>query len=358
MKPTVLSLTILAVLLGCSKVAPSNSEPPRSEPERAESPKPIDPNRIVVVETTEHKEHLSIEAEASARLAAKDFAALEDLADKYRISKECYPTGVWKLMSVYAGMQPGKNRPPAEWTTDLGNLREWVQAKPDSITARVALANALVSYGWEARGDGTASTVTHTGWKLFHDRLTEAVQVLKQSQTLDKKCPYFSDVLLTAAMGLGVDKAQYRILLQKAIAGEPGYAGYYLDMAYYLLPRWYGNRQDVAAFLQGAADKLSPAQGDLLYARVIWYLERIVGNVFNEEEGLSWERADRGFQMIESQFPDSLFVQNGRAYNAVMGCERTLAPRRLVDSLHGKIDATAWTSKENFIRVTRDLYRH
>jgi hypothetical protein len=32
-----------------------------------------------------------------------------------------------------------------------------------------------------------------------------------------------------------------------------------------------------------------------------------------------------------------------------------LAPRKLVAALHGQIDPKVWTSKENFIRLTKDL---
>jgi hypothetical protein len=338
MKKTLIGLVVLVALLsGCSKKTPSS--------------------KIVLIETMEHKERLKIEAEASAFFAAKDFTKIEDLVNKYRTSKECYPNGTWKLSSVYSGILPGDDKSDDEWQTNLTILRDWVQVRPDSVTARVALANALLSYGWKARGTGYAGSVTETGWKLFHERLIEAVQVLKQNEALSEKCPYSWTVLLTAAMGLGVEKSVYDSIFQKAIASEPDCSGYYSQMAYYLLPRWHGQPGDTAAFLKKAADQAGGDKGDLLYARVSWFIEGIESNVF-EEDSFSWERADRGFQLLEKQFPDSLFVQNERAYIAVMGCDKTLAPRKLVDDLHGQIDPTAWTSKENFIRLTKDLYHH
>jgi hypothetical protein len=161
--------------------------------------------------------------------------------------------------------------------------------------------------------------------------------------------------MLTAALGLGADRRTYESIFNEAVKAEPAYAGYYLQMAYYLLPRWYGKPNDTATFLQDAADRIGGDEGDVLYARVAWYLQGIEGNVF-EYRNLSWERADRGFQVLEKRFPDSALVKNGRAYIAVMGCTKTLLPRRLVASLNGNIDPQTWTSKENFRRLTENLF--
>jgi Domain of unknown function (DUF4034) len=59
----------------------------------------------------------------------------------------------------------------------LETLHDWIQANPDSITARVALANTLVAYGWKARSTGYANSVTDSACKLLGERLTAAVQV-------------------------------------------------------------------------------------------------------------------------------------------------------------------------------------
>ena len=165
----------------------------------------------------------------SARLGAKDYTRLEELANKYRTSKVCYPNGIWKLASVYSGTFPGDGKSDAQWKTSLTALRDWVQAKPESITARIALADALVSYGWNARGTGLANTVTDGGWKLFRERLTESVRVLRQAEGLKEKCPHWHSVLLIAATGLGTEKAQYESLYQKAIVSQPDCADYHFE---------------------------------------------------------------------------------------------------------------------------------
>jgi len=60
---------------------------------------------------------------------------------------------------------------------------------------------------------------------------------------------------------------------------------------------------------------------------------------------------------MEKRFPGSALVRNGRAYIAVIGCPKTLLPRRLVKELDGKIDLKTWSSKENFRRLTDSLFQ-
>jgi hypothetical protein len=350
MKKIFVSLTILTALLGCSKQSTQTSQ-------TTSSLIPTNPAEITMIETAETKEWHKIEAESAGFFAAKDFGKLEDLANDYRTSKADIASGIWKLEAVYRGIVPDVNKSDGEWEQSFVTLHDWIQAKPDSITARVALADMLVDYGWKARGNGYANTVTESGQKLMEKRLIEAVQVLQKAEDLKQKCPFYWTVMMGAALGLGADHSQFETLFQKAIAYDPDFTGYYSAKAYYLTPRWYGQPGDMEAFLEKAADQVGGEDGDVLYARVAWYVQLLTGDVF-DEHGLSWERTDRGFEIIEERYPDSPYVQNARAYMAVMGCEKTLAPRKLVTALHGQIDPKVWTSKENFIRLTKTLNPH
>jgi hypothetical protein len=345
MKKLFVSLTILTALLGCSKQSNPTSQ-------GTSSLIPTNPAEITVIETAETKEWQKIQAESAGFFAAKNFDKLEDLANDYRTSKASIASGIWKLEAVYRGIIPDENKSNGEWEQSLVTLHDWIQAKPDSITAPVALADTLVAYGWKARGSGYANTVTEAGQKLMEKRLIEAVQVLQQAENLKQKCPFYWTAMMGAALGLGANNSQFETIFQKAIAYEPDFTGYYSAKAYYLAPRWYGQPGDMEAFLEKAANQVGGEDGDVLYARAAWYVQLLTRDVF-DEHGLSWQRTDRGFEVIEKRFPNSPYVQNARAYMAVMGCEKTLAPRRLVTALHGQIDLKVWTSKENFIRLTK-----
>ncbi|HEY4416202.1 MAG TPA: hypothetical protein VGO57_10960 [Verrucomicrobiae bacterium] len=352
MKITFFSFMILIVVAGCSKETTDNkNDSSLQKQQTSQGLIPTNPNEITLIESAVRKEWLEIAAKSAALFAAKDFDKLEELANQYRTSKECFDTGIWKLEAVYFGIVPSSDKSDEEWKMSLATLHDWIRTKPNSITARVALAGTLVDYGWKARGSDYAKNVSDTGWKLLGERLSEAVQVLKQAGNLSEKCPHYWTVMLEAAMGLSANKSQYETLFQKAIASEPDFTGYYCQKAYYLSPRWGGQPGDMEVFLEGAANQVGGENGDLLYARVAWYVQLLTRDVF-DDHGLSWERTDKGFEVLEKLYPNSIHVQNGRAYMAVMGCEKTLAPRRLILALHGQIDPKDWTSKENFIRLT------
>ena len=312
---------------------------------------------LTIIQTDEQKDRKTIKEKAAALLAAGDLVALERMAQDYRQSKACYADGMWKLKQVYEGLVLERKSTDREWTNRLAVLGNWTRTQPKSTTARVALAQALIDYGWAARGTGFAPTVTDQGWKLFGERLTQAAQVLHDAENLEEKCPRLWSAWLTIAMGMGAEKSDYEALFQKATAAEPGFAGYYIQKAMYLLPRWHGKAKDTARFLESAANSLGGEAGDVLYAQVAWSLQGVEGNIFDTDAcGLSWPRTERGFVVLERRYPNSPFVQNAHAYLAVMGSDRFSVPRRLVDRLQGRLDPEAWTSKDNFVRLTKSLY--
>ena len=109
----------------------------------------------------------------------KKYAELDCFADRVRSGKERLPDGRWKLDVFYSGLASpvvySVHATEEDWNVHLKALRKWTLAKPKSITARVALAEALIGYAWFARGNGLADTVSNSGWKLFgehHDGTT------------------------------------------------------------------------------------------------------------------------------------------------------------------------------------------
>lgn len=94
-----------------------------------------------------------------ALLAKEDFEKLDTIADAARVSKIRVPGGTWLLYHFYSGITSpfgGKNAADAAWENHITILKRWVEQRPQSITARVALAQAYVNYGWKARGTGYA----------------------------------------------------------------------------------------------------------------------------------------------------------------------------------------------------------
>lgn len=307
------------------------------------------PFTVTQVETAEAKEENAIQAQAAALIKAREFDKLDDLANDYRNLGESFANGSWKVGWLYFGLSPDDENTDAEWKDRLAALREWVAARPSSITARVGLASTLVDYAWKARGGGSASTVTDEGWRLLAQRLNEAQDVLTQAKTLTNKCPAYWSIQMTTAMGLGYDKATFQKIFDQAKAAYPNYSAYECRRAIYLLPRWYGTEGEWERELGKSADKLGGDAGDMLYARVVWSMQRYgtMREIFKLSQ-VSWPRVDRGFAVIEKKYPDSLAAKNERAKLAGMAGDKAHAQQYFADT-KGAIDLAMWDAPGNYL---------
>jgi hypothetical protein len=213
-------LLLPIVLAGCSKISPLNP---------------------VLVQPPETKEIYAIKQEAITLLNAREFDKLDALAKDDRDSGACFANGMWKLSYLYDGLDSSVGKgTDADWTNHLSVIMDWVRAEPKSIAARVALANGLVDYAWQARGHDYADKVTAEGWKQFFRRLNAAVEVLDDTRTLEQKSPYWWMVKLRAELGLQAERSQYDKTFNAAIRAWPDYTPFYFHRSDYLLPRWYG----------------------------------------------------------------------------------------------------------------------
>lgn len=101
---------------------------------------------LKAIASSEQEERDAILSNIESLLAVSDFNQLDKIADEYRTSKAAFEDGEWKLSVFYDVIAYYLRKTPEEkWVSRIGRLKEWVAAKPDSITARVALAECLDS---------------------------------------------------------------------------------------------------------------------------------------------------------------------------------------------------------------------
>jgi hypothetical protein len=177
-------------------------------------------------------------------LKQEKFAELDCVANSVRSSKARFSGGAWKLHILYFGLdkpQPG-HATEQDWRNHLQRLNAWGAARPNSITARVALAESYVSYAWDARGTGYSDTISDSGVKLFHQRLEKAKVILDGTSAIHNKCPEWYVAMQQVAQGLSWDLPRTTALFEKAASFEPGYYYYYRAHATILLPKWQGRR--------------------------------------------------------------------------------------------------------------------
>lgn len=275
------------------------------------------------------------------------FDELEAIAAKARSQKEHFLGGAWKLTLFYATIQgPGSlTSTDAAWTAHMERLRRWVDAKPESVTPRVALAQAYLRFAWKARGNGTGNTVTSDGWKLFGQRVQQARETLEKAETVSTKDPQWYRDMQIVAVAQGWDRSQADDLLQKASDFEPNYFYFYSAHANYLLPKWYGKPGDAETFAQTIADRLGGPEGDLVYFEIA-----LADNCCKAREqmpNLSWDRVKQGFAALEKLYGSTNHDLNAIAFMAARQKDSEFA-QQVFTRIGNNWDEPVWGSKVNF----------
>ncbi|HEY9715804.1 MAG TPA: DUF4034 domain-containing protein [Chroococcales cyanobacterium] len=237
-------------------------------------------------------------------LAEKKFDKLEEIAARLRKSKQEIGTGYWVLDDFYSGLEFDKARKYAHDETYISDLDEWLKEKPHSATPAVIKANYLIGKAWEARGDGYANTVSNEGWAKFNGYLAEARKVLEAHKE-NGQCPEWYTTMQTVALGQGWKRQEVDPLIADGLKHWPDFQLIYLNMTYYLLPRWHGKGDQWVKWITDRCDRLPGEKGDRLYARAVLYLDYFSDKIFDEFKSLSLERFERGARVLLREFPHS-----------------------------------------------------
>lgn len=228
------------------------------------------------------------------------FEQLDCIADSTRSHKETFSGGMWKIHAIYRGLAKPPLHPTEEdWVAHIDLLQRWVSTRPESITARVALAEAYTGYGENARGTGFADTVSESGWRLLNERTAKAKQTLEQASALSTKDPEWYVAMQYTVQYLHWQPSAKQVLLEQAIKFEPTYYYYYRLYAHSILPNWGGEEGEIANFLEKAADQIGGDDGDILYFRVA--ADIVCGCQTDQQLNLSWPRIQRGFAAVEKK---------------------------------------------------------
>lgn len=280
-------------------------------------------------------------------LEEKDFDGLADKADEYRKSRGCFFTGIPVLYAFYLHL----NSPvePKDWVGHQRTLAEWQKAKPDTIAPLVLQAEGLLREGWEARGTGFAASVREDGWKVFREKLEQAMEVIRKAETLKEKDPELHRVEMAILRGRGAERWEIDEAFRKGAAIDPLYFPLYEEGGLGRLQRWGGKEDELAEWAKEVCDGLKD-RGDEVYARIAMSVLRYNTDEFFEEMKLDPARIKRGLIYLLDRYDDSNVVANKAAYFAVLMLDRELAQKSFAIMGIGRRDPNVWTTAENFNR--------
>lgn len=313
----------------------------------AETPE-LPPREEILSPTPAYARNQEVIAETRRLVQAEDTAGLEALADELRRSRARLDGGTWMLSSFYktACSLPSD---PEQTGRVMDFFRRWARERPDSVTAQVCLAAALTNHAWQARGGGWADSVTDEGWRLFANRLDEALAVLERAATLEEKCPAWTEVAQRVALGQGWDRDRYLEMVNTAIRQEPTYGRYYTNTAYWMTPRWNGEPGDLEQWIAQTADLQPEADRDRHYAFLVWMADRmpVGGEIVFAPDRLDWDRTQRGLARWAEEEPENLMVSFQWLRLALLADDREAA-RRQFDRIGGKYFPDMWNDAEEF----------
>jgi hypothetical protein len=263
-----------------------------------------------------------IEKNACDHLMAKDFDSIERDANAARKNKQRLSGGYWKLDAIYEGLTTffsefkGQEVCDEMWKNRLDLLRLWKEKRPKSITARVALAEGYIGYGWFARGSGYANTVSDEDFRLLGERLEMARNELVDAEQIGPKCPRWYREMLFLGMANGWPLKEFNNVYDEAVHTWPDYLQVHIVKSESLTPKWNGKPGDWQEFLDSLPGKLAILDTD--EADIVYFV--VAANKTNDSSaGINWamvskERIKKGFSDLDKKYGADNLRLNQFAY--------------------------------------------
>ncbi len=295
-------------------------------------------------------------------LLANDLNSIEKIANQARDKKERIPGGYWKLDVVYEALTnvysetKGQEVTDEMWKKRIELLKKWKETLPDSITARVALAEGYINYGWFARGFGYANTISSENAQLLDDRLQMAQKELLEANKLNRKCPRWYREMLFLGMANGWSSQEFEQIFEEAVNFEPNYLQFYLVKSEYLTPKWHGSQEQWQEFVDELPNKLAELKTD---ERSIIYFVVVVNKMRGERAlefnltKLSKDLIINGFNDLDKKYQSDNLRLNQLAYISYL-LEDFPSAQKAFERIGDDNDNTIW-SKQAFINIKQKV---
>jgi hypothetical protein len=257
-----------------------------------------------------------------------NYDQLEKTIKEAREGKGRVLGGTWRVLEFYFAIHEtflGANPDESDWKMSFDSLNKWIAAKPESVAARISLAQAYMGYAWRARGGGYASTVTDKGWDLFRERVGLASATLVEAARLKEKCPYWYEEMQTVALAQGWEKSQTRELMDQAVAFEPDYYHFYREHANSLQTKWYGDEGELESFAEEVSNRVGGEKGDILYFEITSLKACQCDAEKDAMQNMSWPRIKLGYAALGQMYGVSSLKRNRFASMAIKAGDKEAA---------------------------------
>lgn len=109
-------------------------------------------------------------------------------------------------------------------------------------------ATFYINCAWQARGHGSADQVTPEGWRLFAERLEVARKALEHAWSRDPQDPQIPTLMISVVLGQQSGRPEMEKWFDRAMKADPNNYAACRAKLHFLLPEWYGSRDEMVAF--------------------------------------------------------------------------------------------------------------
>lgn len=256
-----------------------------------------------------------------------DFTKLDQVADRYRMTKARSDSGLWLLTLFDAGISEAIDRERGDPSTPDAGFPElekktasWVRARPESPSAHLAHARVHLAHAWAYRGSGYSHTVDANNWAPFNKYLSKARRYLELHKKIASVDPRWYETMLLIATAQNWERPKFERLLAEALEREPLFYQTYFNALDYLLPKWHGDVTEVEAFAQSAVKRTLATEGRGMYARIYWFASQSqFDNRLFEDSKVDWPRMREGFDDVVARYPDAWNMTNFAKFACLAG---------------------------------------
>lgn len=284
--------------------------------------------------------------QAQGAYGAGQFAKLEALIEALSQPDQLTDDGMPRLQGIYDGLWDFLYA-WKDWQAELDKIDQWRKEFPDAYGPDLVEAIVWRAWAWHTRGEGTASTVTPEGWKLFADKISRANDILEHSKYRASRSPLWYQLSLGVARDAGWERKRYGTLFDEATQRFQWYVPFYLWATNYLSPQWGGSYAEVDALARRTTQ--FPLGADYsLYARVYWHLtnsEALEFDLFHDSPA-TWSQLKSGFEGLMKRYPRSKWNLNAYAYMACLANDAS-SYGMLRARIGSTVIPTAWASNHS-----------
>ncbi len=290
-------------------------------------------------------------------LQKKNFESLEENLGTLLREKKKDKDGCSLLRQAYRKLceQPDVKR-EFEFVKWINYFRDWLNRNNSSHFASACMGDLHIQYAWHARGSGWGSTVTNEGDRLLRERLLAARDYLEKAYSLDPSDPIVPAMLITVAMGLGSKYEEVEKQFQRAVGADSSEYAAYSSKLNYLMPKWYGSRDQMFLFASKAV-KSAPPNSLIPLIMVEAHMEmyrRSDDSSFYFKNAYVWKEMKEVYLTLLKAFPESKRIHNLYAVTAYLAGEPQTA-REELKIIGAEWSEEAWGDKKYFEKVRKEL---